>query len=143
MTSFTTSNGAEILHTLSAMQPEGRLVWKPRQENLAPWKVKKAQAMMIQRMAQGCSIEQVARECAMSRSHFSRAFKNATGHSPHDWLRRAKLDKAEQLLMDKRFTICQVALECGFNDQSYFTRVFRAMNGVSPRRWQMNTRVGS
>ena len=109
---------------------------KRTQENLAPWRVKRAKALMIDLMAQGCSIEQVANACAISRSHFSRAFKNATGLAPHDWLRQEKIRRAEALLRTGQVPISRVAQECGFSDQSYFTRVFRQLKGVSPRRWQ-------
>ncbi|WP_346831477.1 AraC family transcriptional regulator [Pseudomonas abietaniphila] len=109
---------------------------KRTQENLAPWRVKRAKALMIELMAQGCSIEQVANECAISRSHFSRAFKNTTGLAPHDWLRQEKIRRAEALLKTGQIPISRVAQECGFSDQSYFTRVFRQLKGISPRRWQ-------
>lgn len=110
---------------------------KSAHAHLAAWRVKKAKGLMVDLMIQGCSIEEVANECAISRSHFSRAFKNATGLPPHDWLRREKMRRAEELLRTKRLPISRVAQECGFSDQSYFTRVFRQSNGVSPRRWQM------
>ena len=106
-------------------------------ENLAPWRVKKAQELMISLMAHGCSIEQVANACAISRSHFSRAFKNATGLAPHDWFRREQFRKAQALLRTRELSICCIAQECGFSDQSYFTRVFRQFTGTSPRRWQL------
>ncbi|MFJ3486036.1 helix-turn-helix transcriptional regulator [Pseudomonas sp. NPDC090202] len=106
-------------------------------ENLAPWRVKKAKEMMISLMAQGCSIEQVARACAISRSHFSRAFKNATGLAPHDWFRQEQIRKAQVLLRMREISICCVAQECGFSDQSYFARVFKQFTGFSPRRWQL------
>lgn len=110
----------------------------PRRANvkLASWRVKMAKELMIKFMDQGRSIEQVANECAISRSHFSRAFKSATGLAPHDWLRREKIHRAEELLRTRRFPISHIAHECGFSDQSYFTRVFRQLNGVTPRRWQ-------
>ncbi|MDH0748894.1 AraC family transcriptional regulator [Pseudomonas sp. GD03842] len=111
---------------------------KRPQESLAPWRVKKAKDLMIRLMAQGCSIEWIARECAISRSHFSRAFKNATGMAPHDWFRREQIRRAEALLRQRKLPICQVAHECGFSDQSYFTRVFRQLNGISPKSWQSN-----
>lgn len=109
---------------------------KRTHENLAPWRVKRAKELMISLMAQGCSIERVANECSISRSHFSRAFKNATGLAPHDWLRQEKILRAEELLKTRRLPISRVAQECGFSDQSYFTRVFTQSKGVSPRRWQ-------
>jgi AraC-like DNA-binding protein len=119
------------------MQSENAADWKRSRERLAPWRVKKAQVLMSQLMVERGTVEKVAKACALSRSHFSRAFKNSTGLSPHDWLRREKLSKAEQLLKDRRLTINQIALECGFADQSYFTRLFRRVKGVSPRRWQV------
>jgi len=106
-------------------------------ENLAPWRVKKAKELMVDLMAQGCTIEEVANACAISRSHFSRAFKNATGLAPHDWFRREQIRKAQALLRTRELSICVVAQECGFSDQSYFTRVFRQFNGISPRRWRL------
>lgn len=93
---------------------------------------------MTQRIARKCLIEDVAKECSMSRNHFSRAFKNATGLTPQDWLRDARLRKAEQMLSDRKLTICQVAHECGFDDHSYFTRVFKSAKGVSPSVWRLN-----
>jgi transcriptional regulator GlxA family with amidase domain len=106
-------------------------------EHLLPWKVKKAKELMIRLMIQGCSVAGIARECAMSRSHFTRSFKNATGMSPHGWLQREKVRKAEELIRSGTMSMCQVAQECGFSDQAYFTRVFGKLNGVSPKRWQL------
>lgn len=94
-------------------------------------------ALMISLMSQGCPIETVAKECSISRSHFSRAFKNATGLAPHDWFTQEKIRKAERLLKERCYPICRIAQECGFSDQSYFTRVFRRTNGTSPKRWQL------
>ncbi|RJX79291.1 AraC family transcriptional regulator [Pseudomonas sp. LS-2] len=110
---------------------------RPIHENLAPWRVKKAKTLMIAFMAHGCSIQRIADECAVSRSHFSRAFKNATGLAPHVWFRREQMRRAETLLRARHFSICRVAQECGFSDQSYFTRVFTRLKGISPRRWQL------
>lgn len=127
----------------SVLTPAKTRFWRRSKENLSPWKLSKAKQIMIQKMNQKCLIEDVARECAMSRSHFTRAFKNATGLPPQDWLRNVRLQKAKQLLKDRRFTISRIALECGFGDQSHFTRVFRAVTGVSPRRWRLDSCLGT
>jgi AraC-like DNA-binding protein len=126
-----TGYGDDLRSTVDARGP------RPIHENLAPWRVKKAKALMIAFMAHGCSIQRIADECAVSRSHFSRAFKNATGLAPHVWFRREQIRRAETLLRARHFSICRVAQECGFSDQSYFTRVFTRLKGVSPRRWQL------
>lgn len=126
----------EVEALISPSETSCRRLPKRVNENLASWRVKRAKELMMSLMAQTCSIDQVANECAISRSHFSRAFKNATGLAPHDWLRRERMLKAEELLRTKRFPISRVAQECGFSDQSYFTRVFRRSKGISPRQWQ-------
>ncbi|WP_285424234.1 AraC family transcriptional regulator [Pseudomonas sp. efr-133-TYG-103a] len=122
---------------VSSAQAFGHSGAKRNLENLAPWRLKKAKELMISLMAHGCSIEQVANACAISRSHFSRAFKNATGLAPHDWFRREQFRKAQSLLRARELSICCIAQECGFSDQSYFIRVFRQFSGTSPRRWQL------
>jgi AraC family transcriptional regulator len=106
-------------------------------ENLAPWRVAKAKALLLELMSEQSTIQKVAKECAVSRSHFSRAFRNTTGFPPHVWLRREKISKAESLLKQRNISISEVAYVCGFSDQSYFTRVFRASHGVTPKQWQM------
>lgn len=134
--SLSKSLSGEIEYCPSLVEANDLCYPKRTHENLAPWRVKRAKELMITLMTQGCSIGRLASECASSRSHFSRGFKNATGMAPHDWLRREKLNRAEELLRSRRIPIGRVAQECGFSDQSYFTRVFRQLKGVSPRQWQ-------
>jgi transcriptional regulator GlxA family with amidase domain len=129
------ANNQDPLHGKTDLNAPVRLTYVPGK--LAPWKLEKAKAFMTQRMARKCLIEDVAKACSMSRNHFSRAFKNATGLTPQDWLRDARLRKAEQMLENTSLTICQVAHECGFDDHSYFSRVFKAVNGVSPKAWRL------
>ena len=134
--SFHECLGSANKYPSSLAEDENLCVTKRTRENLTPWRVKRAKELMLALMTQGCSIEQLASECASSRSHFSRGFKNATGLAPHDWLRQEKMHRAEELLRSGRVPIGRVAQECGFSDQSYFTRVFRRLKGVSPRQWQ-------
>ena len=103
---------------------------------LSVWQTKKAQLYMIQNMSSGVLISAVAQACHLSRSHFSRAFRNSTGSSPRDWIRRAKLLQAAKLLTHTDQEISQVALACGFADQSHFTRTFAKTLGISPGKWR-------
>ncbi|WP_237140718.1 helix-turn-helix domain-containing protein [Pseudomonas silesiensis] len=72
----------------------------------------------------------------MSRSHFSRAFKKATGHSPRDWFQLARLTRAKELLEQTDFSITQVGMECGFADQPHFTKIFSRKFGMPPGKWR-------
>jgi AraC family transcriptional regulator len=81
-------------------------------------------------------LKQVARECGLSASYFSRAFRRSEGSAPHNWLLARRVDVAKEKLRDPRLTLAQVALECGFADQSHLTRVFTRFVGVSPGTWR-------
>jgi AraC family transcriptional regulator len=103
---------------------------------LSPWQERRAKEMMASHMDRGLSIARIANECSLSRSHFSRAFKKNTGVSPRDWFLQMRLDKAKRLLTDTQLTISRISLDCGFADQSHFTRVFTRMIGQTPFNWR-------
>jgi AraC family transcriptional regulator len=103
---------------------------------LSPWQERRAKEMMISHMDRGLSIARVATECALSRSHFSRAFKKNTGLSPRDWFLQLRLDKARRLLTETGISISRISLDCGFADQSHFTRVFTRAVGHTPFNWR-------
>ncbi len=72
----------------------------------------------------------------MSRSHFMRVFRRATGQTPIEYLIRLRLQKAMELLRQSDLTITAIAMDVGFNDSNYFTRQFKAANGVSPSQYR-------
>ena len=78
------------------------------------------------------SLEQLARECGLSRSHFARAFRQSTGCAPHQWLMAQRLERARELLRGSRAPRRDLARACGFIDASHFSRVFRANTGMTP-----------
>ncbi len=81
------------------------------------------------------SLRQLAHEAGMSERSFLRSFREAIGLSPVDYVLRARVRKAERLLMhaQSRQTITDIAFACGFNDSNYFSRVFRRFALCSPR----------
>jgi AraC-like DNA-binding protein len=81
-------------------------------------------------------MEQLARECCLSRSHFSRAFHGSTGMSPHQWLTRQRIERARALLLGQ-CTLTHIAQDCGFADQAHFSRVFARMAGMPPSQWRL------
>jgi AraC family transcriptional regulator len=83
----------------------------------------------------------LARECGLSASQFSRAFRQTVGEAPHQWLIRQRIERAKALLRESEASLAEIGLACGFCDQSHFTRSFTAWTGTSPGRWRRS--VGS
>lgn len=78
------------------------------------------------------SLADVAGMAAMSRSHFCRMFRSATGVSFRDYVRDLRLTRAQQLLAASGLSLTDVALEIGFYDLPHFDKAFRKRFGVSP-----------
>jgi len=103
---------------------------------LAVWQERRAKEMISANLGGDAPLTELARECELSISQFCRLFKGTTGLSPHQWLLHRRVDVAKDQLRDQRASLADVALACGFSDQSHFTRVFRQLVGVSPGRWR-------
>jgi AraC-like DNA-binding protein len=91
---------------------------------------------MLENLAQKLKLEEIAAETSLSASHYSRLFVNRTGHSPMDYFIQLKIQRACRLLDNSGWMIADVAREMGFDDQFYFSRVFRKVMGMSPGEYR-------
>lgn len=89
---------------------------------------------------QPLSRDAVARRIGLSSAHFSRLFKAATGQTFTDYLRQVRVEKAARLLRQTDWTILAVGMECGLDDASYFTKVFKQVMGVTPLAFRRKAR---
>ncbi len=108
----------------------------PARGGLAPWQERRAKELMSTHLARQIPLALVAGECRLSVSHFARSFKQCTGKPPHRWLLENRVERAKELLLDPEVSLAEVALDCGFSDQSHFTRVFSRTVGTSPGTWR-------
>ena len=79
------------------------------------------------------SLSELAEVAFMSQSHFTRLFKQSTGITPYQYLLEQRIERAKQLLKQKKIAIADVALQCGFANQTHFTKCFRQFTGVTPK----------
>jgi AraC-like DNA-binding protein len=77
-------------------------------------------------------VEELARRCNMSYSHFARSFKEMYGRSCKDYLEMLRVEKAEELLKFTDYALSDIAQELGYSDLSHFIRVYRKLKGVTP-----------
>jgi len=103
---------------------------------LAPWQLRLAKEMLTAHLGSRVSIAQISTECGLSASYFARAFKCSTGMSPYRWLVDRRIEKAADLLRHSALSVAEIALICGFSDQSHFTRMFGTTKGATPGRWR-------
>ena len=78
----------------------------------------------------------IADNMAMSISQLSRKLNGITGYSTISYVLQVKLNKAKKMLSDTNISITEVSDACGFNDASYFSRVFKKEFGLSPSQYQ-------
>jgi AraC family transcriptional regulator len=107
---------------------------------LSPWQLRRVLDFIAAHLNDDPSIAELARECGLSSGYFSRAFRQTTGVTPHQWLIRRRVERARQLLLGNGLGLADIALVCGFVDQSHFTRVFAKLEGDSPGSWRQQHR---
>lgn len=73
-----------------------------------------------------------------TKDYVRRIFKQKTGFTPKAYLNNLRIKKAKELLLDKKakYNVKQTAIACGFNDQYYFSRMFKRATGISPDRYK-------
>lgn len=92
--------------------------------------------MLLAKTHGNVSIEEIANACNLSRSYFIRAFRETTDRTPHQWLLEHRIDRARDLLKHSDLSLSEIAVACGFSDQSHFTRTFSQMIGTPPGSWR-------
>ncbi|NEW80938.1 MAG: AraC family transcriptional regulator [Mariniphaga sp.] len=91
---------------------------------------------MLENLRKKLKLGDIARETGLSASHYSRLFLNRTGHPPIDYFIQLKIQRACRLLDNSGWTIADVSRETGFDDQFYFSRVFRKVMDMSPAEYR-------
>jgi AraC-like DNA-binding protein len=122
----------ELLKRHSPLSPS-RERWSG---GLAPWQARRAEELMLKNLAEDLRLADVAQACELSAAHFSRSFHKTFGAPPYRWLQTRRIERAKSLLNDTRRPLADIALECGFTEQSHFTKVFTRLVGVSPGAWR-------
>lgn len=110
---------------------------------LRPWQQRVAKQLILDNLDTGISVTELAEACALSRSHFTRKFKESTGVSPQQWLRQQRVQRSKALLASSIMPLVDIAAECGFYDQSHFCRTFMKAEGMTPQTWQQQLQAAA
>lgn len=74
----------------------------------------------------------LASECNMSERYFRRNFQETFGVSPIKYITNLRMEYAQDLLSSQMISVSEVALQCGYKDIYYFSRVFKQYYGMAP-----------
>ncbi|MDQ2888371.1 MAG: AraC family transcriptional regulator [Chloroflexota bacterium] len=102
-------------------------------QGLTRRQVKRVTDFVLAHLDQDLSLEALAEQTGFSSYHFARLFRQTTGESPHQFVLRQRVERAQRLLTETDVPLAHVAIESGFANQSHLTRIFRRHLGLTPR----------
>src|SRR5215471_8145446 len=107
---------------------------------LPPRALRRVREYIEAHLQENVSLQALAGIAGKSTYHFARAFKQSEGLPPHEFLVRCRLRRAQELLAGTNLPLAEVALACGFADQSHFAHRFRRQVGLTPGRYRWSMR---
>ncbi|AFK05101.1 transcriptional regulator, AraC family [Emticicia oligotrophica DSM 17448] len=130
-----------ILHELS-ISNESRLLtsgaFSSEKVSFKSRRIEKAFEFMRVNYHKDISLEDIAQEVNMAEVSFSRFIKKRTGKTFIDSLNDIRLGHATRLLIDTSLTISEISFKCGYNNLSYFNRVFKKKYSITPKEFRDN-----
>lgn len=111
----------EILHIATTPATTSRTTWLER-----------ARTLMEAHCLDGVTVQEIADQVGVDRSHLSKAFTREFGVSPTAHLRQARLERAQTLLRETQLSVTEVALSVGYGDVYAFSHAYRRHFGVAP-----------
>jgi RpiB/LacA/LacB family sugar-phosphate isomerase len=103
---------------------------------LPPRRLQRVFAHIRENVARGLSVNDLAQVVGMSQYYFSKLFKMSTGITPHQYVMRQRVERAQEHLRESRMALAEIATQVGFETQSHFTSVFRRLVGATPKRYR-------
>lgn len=125
------SEAEELLLPDRTLQAEGLA-----KGGLAGWQLRRVVAHVDAHLQGPIFTATLAQVAQLSTGHFCRAFKVSTGETPHGYIVRQRIRRAQLLMRDTQDTLSQIACACGMSDQAHLTRLFRRLVGTTPLAWR-------
>jgi AraC family transcriptional regulator len=127
--SLATALAVHLLRQYSTSKPNIRQY----EDGLPRYKLQQALEYIDAHIEQDIQLADLAELLGMSRYYFVRLFKQSMGVTPYQYVLQQRVERAKVLLKHRERAISDIALECGFANQSHFTKNFRQLTGVTPK----------
>ena len=113
----------------------------PAPARLAPAALRRVRELVEAELHCDLTVDDLATAAGLSRAHFARAFRAATGETPHGYVRQRRVERARRLLAATDLEAATIAGLTGFSSPSHFGRVFKAATGVTPASYRRHGRL--
>ncbi|CAG7599585.1 HTH-type transcriptional activator RhaR [Paenibacillus solanacearum] len=101
-----------------------------------PEPVRLANQFIERHYGEPVSLEQIANAAQLSKHYLCKTFRKFTGTTPIDYLRKLRIEEAVRLLQHTDIPISQIAMKTGFDNASYFGKVFHQLVGITPTEFR-------
>ena len=98
--------------------------------------IKKVCDFVDKNLSQEITLEQAADMAGVSSFYLSKLFKEEKGETFINFVSDKRLEKSRQLLAETELSIKEITAEVGYNDQNYFSRIFKTRYGLSPKEYR-------
>jgi RpiB/LacA/LacB family sugar-phosphate isomerase len=103
---------------------------------LPPRRLQRVFSHIRENLARDLSVTELAQTVGMSQYYFSKLFKMSTGTTPHQYVMRQRVERAQEVLRETQTPLAELATTVGFQTQSHFTSVFRRLVGATPKHYR-------
>jgi len=98
--------------------------------------LRKAEGFIMENFTRKISLKEIAGVAGLSPPYFSTIFKEEMGENLSKYLNRLRVEKASRLLLETDMSLGEIAACCCFEDQSWFSKIFKAFTGISPGKYR-------
>jgi len=98
--------------------------------------LRKAENFIMENYTRKISLKEIADMAGLSPPYFSTIFKEEMGENLSKYLNRLRVEKASRLLLETDMSLSEIAACCCFEDQSWFSKIFKAFTGISPGKYR-------
>jgi AraC-like DNA-binding protein len=103
---------------------------------LAPWQIRRVTTHIESHLDETIRNVELATLVGLSSFYFCRAFRASFADSPHSYIMRRRMERAQGLMLTTNIPLAQIALSCGIADQAHFNKLFRRFAGETPGTWR-------
>jgi len=98
--------------------------------------LRKAESFILENFTRKISLHEIASVAGLSAPYFSSIFKEEMGENLSKYLNRLRVEKSSRLLLETDMSLSEIAGACCFEDQSWFSKTFKAYTGISPGKYR-------